>query len=142
MRTVRDEDGRQYLLIKESDDTSLVRDPKTGAEQYVDSDTLEPVEETGPLTAAAGGLSAPVRTVVRAVHDEQTLGLLVVLTDRGALSARQLLAETTFCESDLHGRLAELTAAGLIEETTVAGERGYEATTAATAAVGLFRTDE
>lgn len=142
MQPVRDETGRRYLLLKESDGSSLVRDPETGDERYMPADTLEPAPGTDPLEAAAGGVPASVRRVVRGVHDEQTLGLLVELTDRGPIAVRELLDETTYCESDLHGRLAELVAVGLINETTVVGERGYEATTTTTEAVKHLRTDE
>jgi DNA-binding PadR family transcriptional regulator len=44
-----------------------------------------------------------------------------------------------FCESDLHGLLAELQAAGLITESQVAGERGYEVTEKGSVALGVVR---
>ena len=68
------------------------------------------------------------------VPDERALGLLVELDARGPLSVRALL-DYDLCESDLHGLVAELRAAGLVEEADVAGERGYDLT--ATAAEAL-----
>jgi len=53
---------------------------------------------------------------------------------------RSLLDAYDFCESDLHGRFAVLSAAGLLEETDVAGERGYRITECETA-LDAIRTD-
>ena len=125
MKTVRDDDGNQYILLKRSGDASLVRDPKTGNDCYVGNDRLEPVEGTSVLETAANAIPEPVRRLLTGVHDERSLGLLVELADRGPLSVRHLIAETDYCESDLHGTLASLTARGLIEETTVVDDRGY-----------------
>lgn len=139
MRTVRDQSGRRYLLLKESEETSLVRDPATGEETYRPNDDLDPVPDTAPLEAATEGIPEPVRQVLIATHNEQALGVLVEVVDRGALSVRALLAETTLCESDLHGTLAELVAAELLVETTVAGERGYEPTDSTEQAIDILR---
>ncbi|MFC4248800.1 hypothetical protein ACFOZ7_18030 [Natribaculum luteum] len=128
MKTVRDDDGRQYLLLKRSSNASLVRDPSTGNECYISNDRLEPVDECSPLEMAATGIDESLRKLVRGVHDDRTLGFLLELDDRGPTSVRVLADRYDFCESDLHGRLAELTAAGLIEEADVAGERGYRVT--------------
>jgi hypothetical protein len=139
MRTVRSDDGRRYLLVKQSSGSSLVRDPQTGAERYVENDRLETVEGESPLAAAAGAVAPPVRRVVTAVHDDRSLGLLVEVVDRGPTPVRELLGAYDLCESDLHGLLAEFRAAGLVAETSVAGERGYEATETAQRAVGALR---
>ncbi len=127
MKTVRDDTGKHYLLLKHADSASLVRDPDTGNECYVQNDRLRDVDES-PLETAARRVDSPVRTLLTAVHDEQTLGLLVELNDRGPLGVRTLLDAYDFCESDLHGRLSVLTASGLIAETDVSGERGYRVT--------------
>lgn len=52
-----------------------------------------------------------------------------------------LLGAYDLCESDLHGLLTEFRAAGLVVETTVYGERGYEATDAAKEGVELLRAN-
>ncbi len=127
MKTVQDDTGKQYLLLKRSEQASLVRDPDNGNECYIQNDRLEAVDESS-LEIAATAVPESVRTLLTAVHDESTLGLLVELQTRGALGIRTLLSAYDFCESDLHGRLTVLTAAGLIEETEVGGERGYRLT--------------
>lgn len=138
MRTVEDDTGKRYLLCKRSDDSSLVRDPETGEERHVRNDRLEPVDER-PLETAARAVPPPVRTLLTSVHDEATLGLLLELDERGPLAVRSILATFDFCESDLHGRLAVLTAADLLEETAVAGERGYRPTETCERALDLIR---
>lgn len=138
MQTVRDGDGTRYLLVKRSAESSLVRDPTTGEERHLPNDALE-AEGESALSAAASGVSPALRRAVLACRDERALGLLVEFVDRGALSVRALLDSYDLCESDLHGLLAEFRAAGLLAETTVAGERGYEPTDEAVTAVERFR---
>lgn len=128
MNTVEDDTGNRYLLVKRSDSASLVRDPETGTECYIQNDRLEPVDGESPLETAAHSVSEPLLTLLTSVHDEETLGLLLELSTRGPLGVRTLLDAYEFCESDLHGRLTVLVAAGLLEETDVAGERGYRLT--------------
>jgi hypothetical protein len=140
MRTVRDSSGTPYLLVKRSSDSTLVRNPETGTEQYLPNDELTVVEGVSALGVAAGGIPAPVRRVVTAAHSDDGLGLLVELTDRGPLPVRDLLGAYDLCESDLHGLLAEFRAAGLVRECTVAGERGYEATETTHEAVAALRS--
>lgn len=125
MRTVRDEDGNHYLLVKESAESSRVRDPVSGTERYLDNDNLTVLDGESPLETAAKRVPENVRRLVTAVHDERSLGLLVALADSGPTSARELLGEYDLCESDFHGLLGEFRAARLVEETTVYGERGY-----------------
>ncbi len=139
MQTVRDASGDRYLLVKRSGESSLVRDPDTGEERYLPNEDLRPDAGESPLTTAAGGVPEPVRRVVTAVPDEPTLGLLVELVDRGPLPVVSLLDAYDMCESDLHGRLAEFRAAGLVAEARVAGERGYDATDRAREAVAALR---
>jgi len=141
MRTVRDEDGSRLLLVKQSDKSSRVRDPETGAERYVENDRLTELQEESPLSTAAQGIPESVRAVVKAAHDERHLGLLVELADDGPLSVVELLDAYELCESDLHGLLAEFRAAGLIDEADVAGRRGYETTETTRRAVEILRTD-
>ncbi|MDJ1430666.1 hypothetical protein [Halostagnicola sp. A-GB9-2] len=140
MKTVRDDDGTDYVLLKRSDDASLVRDPATGNECYVRNDRLEATDQS-PLETAASGVADPVRTLVTNVHDEKTLGLLFELADRGPTRVRTILGDTAFCESDLHGTLAVLTAADLLAETEVSGERGYRVTETGTDALEGIRTE-
>jgi hypothetical protein len=134
VRTVRDDAGERYLLQKRSGDACLVRDPETGEERYVDADALT-VEGRPPLVTAAEGVSESVRDSLP-VAGERAVGLLADLAARGPLGVRRMLDDYELCESDLHGALAELRAAGLLAETRVAGERGYEVTDAARDALG------
>ncbi|WP_049923010.1 DUF7346 family protein [Halopiger djelfimassiliensis] len=142
MKTVQDDTGRRYLLLKQSEHASLVRDPRTGNECYVQNDRLESVDDVGALETAAHTVSTPVRTLVSNVHDEETLGLLVELADRGPLGVRTLLDRYDLCESDLHGRLTVLSAADLIEAVETAGERSYRLTETGETALETIRTDQ
>ncbi|MFW5978054.1 MAG: DUF7346 family protein [Halohasta sp.] len=141
MRTVADADDNRYLLLKQSSDTSLVRDPETGTEQYIDNDQLDAVDGESPLETAAAAVDPPVRRLLTATHNDRSLGLLVELVDRGPCSTIELLDSYDLCESDLHGLLAEFRAAGLVQEATSHGQRGYDATDLAKTAVGQLRTD-
>ncbi|WP_247728355.1 DUF7346 family protein [Halovivax limisalsi] len=140
MKTVRDDDGTRYVLLKRADEASLVRDPRTGAECYVGNDRLEPEPEESPLEAFALAAPAATRTVIENVHDTRTLGLLYWIDDEGPIDVRTLLAESTFCESDLGGRLTSLTMAGLLDEDSVDGERAYRTTDLATEALTELRS--
>ncbi|QSG03223.1 DUF7346 family protein [Natranaeroarchaeum sulfidigenes] len=142
MRTVRDSSGKQYIVVKSSADSSLVRDPEDGNERYVDNDRLEPVNGVSPLEAAASGVSTPVRQLLRGVHDDTDLGLLAELSDRGPTPVRDMMREYDLCESDLYGRLAELRAAGLVEECRIADERGYDATARTVEALATLRAND
>jgi len=142
MRTVRDESGRRYLLVKESAESSLVRDPETGAERHVPNADLESVDGTSPLATAATAVPDAVRTVVTAAHGDRALGLLVELDDRGPLAVEELLDAYDLCESDLHGLLGEFRAAGLLTEATVHGRRGYDATEKASEALAVLRATD
>jgi len=141
MRTVSDADGNRYLLLKQSSEASLVRDPRTGSEQYIDNDRLEAIDGESPLVTAAAAVGAPMRRLLTATHNDRSLGLLVELVDRGPCSTIELLDSYDLCESDLHGLLAEFRAAGLVAEATSYGERGYDATDLAATAVDQLRTD-
>lgn len=139
MRTVSDEDGNRYVLLKESDDSSLVRDPETGEHHHLDSGSLSAVDGESPLATTARAVPEGVRTLLTAVPDERALGLLVYLDAEGPTGVRTLLDATDLCESDLHGLLVEFQAAGLIEEATVFGERGYATTEKATEALAVLQ---
>lgn len=140
MKTVRDDDGNRYLVLKQSGGASLVRDPSTGHECYVQNDRLNTVAGQRPLETAACGVSQPIRTILQSVHDDASLGLLIELADCGPMGVRQLLDRYDLCESDLAGRLAEFTAAGVLEETTVDGERGYHTTAECEQALEVLRS--
>jgi len=88
---------------------------------------------------ATADIPDAVVRLIGAVPDERTLALLFELDAEGPLAVRTLLARTTLCESDLHGRLAELQAGGLIEERRIAGERGYATTETASEALAALR---
>lgn len=128
MRTVRDEEGTRYLLLKRSSSASLVRNPETGETRYLENDRLTPEDDVSDLETIAAAVNEPVRRLLVGVHDEETLGLLVDLSERGPTAARTLLDRYDFCESDLHGRILECQAVGLLEEADVYGERGYRVT--------------
>ncbi|WP_123537413.1 DUF7346 family protein [Halosimplex salinum] len=132
MRTVRDESGRRYLLLKESSDSSRVRDPETGEERHVANEQLETVDGESPLETASRAVPDAVRSVLGAVHDDRSLGLLLEIDARSPVDVRTLMGAVDLCESDLHGLLSEFRAAGLIVETDEPGVRGYETTDTAT----------
>jgi hypothetical protein len=141
MRTVRDEDGRTFLVVKESGESTLVRDPETGAEEFRPNESLATVDDESALAVAAGAVPPAVRRVLSATHDDRSLGLLVELVDREAVAVRDLLADYDLCESDLLGLLTEFRAAGLVEEARIAGERGYAATESAAEGIELLRAE-
>jgi hypothetical protein len=126
VRTVQ-HDGDRYLLLKRSTDESLVRDPETGETRYLPTDALTTTGDP-PLATAARRVPEPVRRLVTAAHSDGALGLLVDLDERGPLAVRDLLGDTELCESDLHGLVGELRAAGLVAEAEVDGDRGYRLT--------------
>ena len=137
MRTA-EHDGDRYLLVKSSTDSSLIRDPETGEERYVSNDELSVIGDS-PLVVAASGIPKARRLLLTAVHTEDILGLLIELDTAGPLSAREILDRYDLCESDLHGRITELRAADLVEETEIGGERGYGTTELASEAIEALR---
>lgn len=140
MQTV-EHDGDRYLLVKRSGESSLVRDPETGAERYLPNDELTATGDA-PLAVAARAVPEPTRRILTAVHSERTLGALLELEDRGPLSIRAILGSYDLCESDVHGTFAELRAAGLVEEVDVGGERGYATTELASEGLEAIRGDD
>jgi hypothetical protein len=139
VQPVRDDEGNRLVLRKESGDTALVYDPESGEERHVERSTLTPIEAPPLEATAEAAIGDDVRQLLLAIPNERALGLLVTLADRGPVSVRTMMTETTFCESDLSGLLASLTAAGLIEESDVAGERGYAITPPARRALETLR---
>jgi len=133
MRTVADAEGRRYLLRKRSREAWLVRDPETGEEHHRPASELSVVDGESPLETAARGVPDAVERDLD-LPGERAVGLLAEIRRRGPVGVRALLSSYDLCESDLHGLLAEFSAAGLVAETQVAGERGYEATEALRAA--------
>lgn len=131
-------DGNRYLLRKQSTESSLVYDPETGDERYLPTDELTEVGDS-PLSVAAESVPEAARRVLVAVHSDETLGLLVELDERGPLPARELLGRYGLCESDLHGRTAELRAAGLVATADIDGERGYAITDAGRDGLDVLR---
>jgi len=140
-RTVEDEAGNRYLLLKQSGDSSLVRDPATGERTHLPTETLEPAGESA-LETILSPVPGSVVDLLSAVHDERALAVLLELDAEGPIAVRTLLGSYDFCESDLHGLLAELQAAGLIGEHSVAGERGYDTTEKANDALAVVRERE
>ena len=141
MRTVRDPEGTHYLLLKESGESSLVRNPATGDERHLPNDDIETVDGESPLETAAGAVPDAMRRVLTAAHDERALGLLLEIDTRGPVGVRTLLSAYDLCESDLHGLLAEFRAAGLLEETTANGQRGYVTTDDASTALARLQAE-
>jgi len=141
MRPVRDESGNRYLVVKESAETSRVRDPETGDEQYIENERLESLDGESPLETAAGAVPAELRGLLTAVQDDRSLGLLLEIDTRGPVGVRALLSGYDLCESDLHGLLAEFQAAGLITETETDGGRGYRTTETASDGLGHLTSE-
>ena len=139
MRTVRDGDGTHYLLLKESGQSSLVRDPTTGDERHLPNDDIETVDGESPLETAANAVPDAVRRVLTAAHDDRALGLLLEIDSQGPVGVRTLLSAYDLCESDLHGLLAEFRAAGLLDETKTNGQRGYVTTDVASEGLELLQ---
>jgi hypothetical protein len=142
MRTVEGPDGATLIVRKASGDSLLVADPETGEERYVPRADVTDADGESALQVAATGVPAATRRVLTAVHDDESLGLLLELADRGPLPAVTLLDDYDRCESDLHGLLTEFRAAGLVEETRVHGERGYDATALARDGLGPLRAPQ
>jgi hypothetical protein len=139
MRTARGPDGRRYVVLKESSESSRVRDVETGEERFVPNDDLDAAGGESPLDALARGIPEPARRVMGACHEDWQVGVLVDLADRGPLAAREMLGAYDTCESDLLGAVTEFRAAGLVEEATVGGERGYALTEDGAAGVAALR---
>jgi hypothetical protein len=143
MRTVS-HDGHEYLLLKQSGESSLVRDPDTGEQRYLPNADLEPVEGTSPLVTAAGAVPASVRRVLAATPSDRALGLLLEIDRRGPVTPRELLEGYDLCESDILGLVGEFRAAGLVEQrepdTELGGARAYDTTDLGGEGLALLRS--
>lgn len=127
MQIVEDDDGCRYVLEKAAQTSWLVRDPQSGERHHRPPGELRVVAGASPLELA--GETVPDDDAAQLpISDRQSLGLLAEIRSHEPVGVRTLLGTSALCESDLHGLLGELVAAGLIRETTVAGERGYETT--------------
>lgn len=126
MRTVRADDGSRYLLRKRSSNASLVLDPATGDERYIDNARLERCDESQPLETVGSTVSDRARAEL-GVSDDRALGLLVVIDRHDPIAAVDLVEFTELCESDLNGQLTELRAGGLVEPVSNP-VLGYETT--------------
>jgi hypothetical protein len=138
MRAVRGPEGRRLVLESDGGDAARVYDPATGDRDSIPHDALEPIEDA-PLAVVAERVDDPLRALVTAIPDERALGLLVFVADNGPTPVRTLLDRTTYCESDLHGLLVHLTAAGLLDERRADDGRTYTITD--TASMALDRLD-
>lgn len=138
MQTVVDDAGDRYLLVKRSTESWLVRDPETGVHRHLPAAELSVVGDVPPLETAARAVPESARTAIP-LRSERALGLLAEIHARGPVGVRTLLDAYTLCESDLHGILADLTAAELVAEAEIPGERAYEATSRV---AGLLDADE
>jgi len=137
MRTVRDGDGRECILVERGSETSRVYDPAAGETRTLPTANVE-ASDADPLSVTARSVPPEARTLLRSVATDAGLGLLVDLDERGPRGVREMLDAYGLCESDLHGTLAEFRVAGLVEETTVDGRRGYRVTEEASAALALL----
>lgn len=140
MQTVVGPDGTTYVLEKRSSESSRVRDPRTGETTTIPNDDLDFSETDDPLEAAATAVDADVRTVLRAAGNDRALGLLLTLHHQGPTGVRQLLDETTCCESDLLGLVTGLRAADLLEPADTTTGDGYALTESGTRGVEKLLT--
>lgn len=127
MRAVRADQPGLAVVVEESDGRARVRDPETGQEWTVPATDIEPIEPPGTEVPTA------TRYVLAAV-DDRALALLLIL-DVEPRRVATLLETTDLCESDIHGVVGDLRAAGLVEPITVEGEPGYR--TSPLASTGL-----
>lgn len=132
---VRHRDGTLYYLVKRSTEASLVREVDTEHYQYVPNGLLEEFDAETEADEVQGRRTPDPEQLDELyrrfdIHDPRVPELLEYFGPE-PVRVRTLLAKTTFCESDLHGLLGELTAAGVLEERRIAGERCYSLTTEA-----------
>lgn len=130
MRIVRDQTGTHYVVLSATESVCRLREIRSGAEVTRQCESLQPADPAAAL-AATGVDADGVDTVTSAARTSRAIGLLVELDAAGPLAVRTILDRFDVCESDLHGMVTELRAAGLLEPTTVYGERGYRVTDAA-----------
>lgn len=134
MRLVRDDAESPHLVLNRDGDAWRVRGLTSGTERTLEPEAVDSIEAAHPLDVAADALPTP-DTGPLAIADDRTFGMAVLLSRAGPQPVHVLLETEGLCESDLHGLMGELGAAGLVSETTVDGQRGYRATETATEAV-------
>lgn len=134
MRTVRDQSGVHYVLLEAGKSDCLVRAIRSGEATTRPCAELQPVAPETAL-AAVGIDTDDAEALAVSIRLDRAVGLLIELDAAGPLAVRTLLDRFDVCESDLHGMVTELRAAGLLEPTTVYGERGYRITETASDAL-------
>ncbi len=118
-------DGEQYYVLQRSNgEVCRLRDLSEG------TTTARPCSDLTPISPAefVEARDADIDVSGPREQSERAVALAAELAVAGPTSARALLDRFDACESDIHGATTELRAAGLIEPTTVHGERGYRAT--------------
>lgn len=139
MELVRDDAGRPLVPVERDGETWEAFDVATGRRRTLAAIALEPVTDEPPLRVAARALPPAASPPLDSIHDELAMGVLVFLDASGPHAVETLLGIDGLCESDLHGAVGELTAAGLVEETGVDGHRGYRTTERARDALRTLR---
>ena len=134
MRAVVDAAGRRSLLLREHGEQAVLRDVETGERRTASLEDLASLDG-GPLGTLVTDVPPSLPSPLDRAPTDRALALLVELHVAGPRPVRDLLADTTLCESDLHGLVGDLRAAGLVQDEPVAGERGYDLTPSATAAM-------
>ena len=132
-------DGKRYRLLKRSADTSLVRCVDTAETKSVPTAELQPVTDDTVDSASLAAFDDAVVQVVTTVPDERGLKLLTALDTHGPVPVEALLTEYEFCERELHARIAELQAAGLVTREDIQTHRGYSTTERASEALTRLR---
>lgn len=120
MVTVEDESGRRYILLKRSRESSLVLDIDTGERSYRPNRTLTTIVDSRPPLEEGGWLTEYPHPGARE--------LLSRIDHKDPQRIRDLLANTTLCESELFALIRELELEGVIEQTTIDGEPGVTLT--------------
>jgi hypothetical protein len=147
MDIVRDGSGTEFLRLERSAESSRVRDPRTDEELELPNGEIES-SEASALSVAGWAVPEAIREELGTVGDDRTLGLLWEISGRDPIGVRVLLDEYDLCESELHGMVGELRAAGLIEPAEpaalnpiAASDRGYRTTERARSAFARHRAE-
>ncbi|WP_229115562.1 DUF7346 family protein [Halapricum desulfuricans] len=130
-------DGETYGILQRTGESACrIRELPEGTV------TTRPCSELSPVDPRefADGLEIVPGDSGSRDRAERALALVLELAVGGPASARQLLDRFDACESELNGTASELRAAGLIEPTTVHGQRGYRTTDAARDAIATDGT--
>lgn len=125
MQVVTDGDS-YYVLHRVMDEDCRVRLLPSGETRVQAAGAFAPGDPDAALRTVENDLTAA------RVGSNSAVALFIELAVAGPASARELLDRLDVCESDLHGAVSELRAAGVVESTTVYGERGYRVATETT----------